>query len=154
MRPNIPGDLRRTDPRRLAAGTVTTGDLRAAPNDEVAPNGYPPPRVYPMPQPVGTLNAANFTDAPVVEREVDDETMREFATTYGADDKSFRVSSANVARDQQGAAPTLIDGQGTVDDPGPAVGEADEAPEGIATPPLTRKRRSPPTPQTPPDPTV
>jgi hypothetical protein len=144
-RPNLAPELRRTDPRRNVlnagtTGTVTTSDLLPAPNDEVAPNGYPPPRVYPMPQPTGTLNRANFTDAPVVEDQVTDELMDEYAQA-GADDKSLRVASANIERDQQGVAPLVVDGQGGLDEE-PNLPEGEESEDGeLAAPPTTGRRR-------------
>lgn len=147
LRPNVAPELRRTDPRRnvlnassaggAGGGTMTTRDLNPAPNDEIAPNGYPPPRTYPMPQPSGTLNSANFTDGPVIEGDVDGEVLDEYARA-GADDKAVRTSSANIERDQQGVAPIVVDGQGAGDEE-PHLDEGEEG--GLATPPTTGGRR-------------
>ena len=162
MRPNVQPNLRANDPRRaLAQSSVTSGapapaGVFPAPNDEIIPNGYPPPRVYPMPQPTGTLNQANFLDAPAVEEQVPDDAYVE-AAQKGVDDRTLSVSGANIARDQQGMAPVVIDGQGTIEDgdnfnlatgdtdfgPDNPEGSEEESAEGEpASPPARRRRRT------------
>jgi hypothetical protein len=152
-------DLRNTESRRLgeAAGVVTTRELRAnqAPNDEIIPNGYPPPRVYPMPRETGTQTGSNFYDAPAFEEQADAETYQK-AIDAGVDDKTVSVSGANIGRDMQGMAPRLVDGQdpdGGDDHPidargdtdfgrDPADGEMPENPDDPTSPPSARRRKN------------
>lgn len=122
--PNQAPNLRNADARRAvraaqnAQAALTSGrEVRVtdAPNDESIPNGYPPARVYPMPQPIGTQTTVNYRDAPAIEEQTIGELLNNTAVV-GASDKDVSVAGANIARDQQGVAPIVVDGQGTIDD--------------------------------------
>lgn len=156
-RPNANPDLRRTDTRRLAAaanaqktqaatGVVTTSSLRA-PNDEVIPNGYPPPRTYPMPQAgVATQTTSSVASVAIESGHEDqDDDLIDEAKKVGVDDKTLGTNAANLTRDMNGGPP-LIDGQGFDEDEPNVEGTidfgADPAdPSAPATPPSARRRK-------------
>ncbi len=162
-RPNQTPDIRRGSTRRIAAatqaaqtqaatGVVTTASLRP-PNDEVIPNGYPPARSYPMPQHGGVPQVSqNVAVAVETGHEDEGDDFIDSALEAGVPDKVLQANSRNLTRDMNGGAPTLIDGEGDVEDEevslqgstdfgrdDPAVREHD--PDAPVSPPTARRRR-------------